>query len=42
MQEVIFKEIGFNHDTEEDEIFFNNARYSIFVIYSINNVLLAI
>ncbi|WP_257152989.1 hypothetical protein [Bacillus thuringiensis] len=42
MQEVIFKEIGFSHDIEEDEMFFNNARYGIFAIYSINNVLLAI
>lgn len=39
MQKVTFKEANFNYDREESEIFFNNTRYGVLAIYSINAAL---
>lgn len=39
MLEVTFKEVGFSHGIEEEEIFLNNTRYGVLVLYSINAAL---
>lgn len=39
MQNVTFKEADFNYGREEFEIFFNNTRYGVLAIYSINATL---
>ncbi|ALC83084.1 MULTISPECIES: hypothetical protein [Bacillus] len=39
MQKVTFKEIGYNYGKVEEGIFFNNTRYGVLAIYSINATL---